>query len=811
MNLPENICMLPWISIETSPIGTARPCCMAHDEIRDEYGAKYDLNHTDLNTIYHSQYMQDLRRDFRNGEKPSTCNRCWEEEAAGRTSKRMHTRVRLKELYEQVDWNNDDPDQLWFVDLKLGNICNLKCRICGSWSSSKWAEEELAYMPNLKDKKSHIAYQWLRAGAWPRRSSSNFWDNLKELLPNIRYFEFTGGEPWMIKEHFNLLRYAAEQGHAEHIDIHYNTNATQWPEDAEELWSQFGRVDIAFSIDNVAERFEYERYGAEWGLANEIIDRVHALREKNPKFTTQLCFTINIQNVYYIDDLLAWAETKNFGNIYFNMMHSPDHMSIQQMTPAAQKLVIDKLQNTKWKPEYQQEIDNIVNFIQNGTGSDGSEFLEKMQRTDEHRKQNFLSTHPEIAQAMGYSYLNSKLKKIYDRFGDQICLYPFFNGFYQTNHVSNQASEPNSIRPCSVILDRDPGAWDIVDTIADTRNNKKWRDVRRAFVEGQGCHEVAACSACSFNERNGATSARQQNNDFYAEFLTADLYTELETIVANDYQVDRMFTMDYYPSNYCNYECIMCAGGASSKRHTFEIKFLNDNRKLILNPADSDFYQLLSTVEIINLTGGETVLQDQVDELMDYLIANDLASKLSITLLTNASSYPTQLIEKFKKFKNVFYTVSIDGTGPIIEYQRRGAKWATVAENAIKIRDTFGIIVNYVLTAVSVFGIVDFLTWARENDFAKICISPVFRELFLSVAAIPDELKTPLIEKITAAKNAETDKRLLTYYEQVLSVLTGTAHDPATLTDFVNRIRIEDKVSKRTLVEVVPEWAPYFK
>ena len=32
---------------------------------------------------------------------------------------------------------------LKFLDLKLGNICNLKCRICGSWSSSKWAQEEI--------------------------------------------------------------------------------------------------------------------------------------------------------------------------------------------------------------------------------------------------------------------------------------------------------------------------------------------------------------------------------------------------------------------------------------------------------------------------------------------------------------------------------------------------------------------------------------------------------------------------------------------------------------------------------------------
>ena len=404
MTLPDTICMLPWISIETSPIGTARPCCLAREEIVDNNGNKFDLNKDNLETIYHSEYMQNLRRQFRSGDRPATCKLCWDEEAAGRTSKRIHSQVRLKELYQQVDWSNDNPNQLWFLDLKLGNICNLKCRICGSWSSSKWAAEELEYMPKGFDKQQHIAYQWLKQGAWPRNRDTNFWENLKQLLPNIRYLEFTGGEPWLIQEHFDLLEYAVEQGYSKNIDIHYNTNATQMPDGFDtSVWKKFGRVDIAFSIDNIGARFEYERYGANWKFANDVIDYVHYSQQSVPNITTQLCFTINIQNVYYLEELLAWADTKTFGSIYFNMLHSPDHMSVQRMTPQAQELVLDKLKTTFWSTnQYQQEIDNVIKFIQQGTGSDGKEFLEKMQRADVYRKQNFKDTHPEIAIAMGY-------------------------------------------------------------------------------------------------------------------------------------------------------------------------------------------------------------------------------------------------------------------------------------------------------------------------------------------------------------------------------------------------------------------------
>jgi MoaA/NifB/PqqE/SkfB family radical SAM enzyme len=401
MTLPKTICMLPWVSIETSPMGTVRPCCMAHDEITDDAGNKYNLNETNVETAYHSEYMKNLRRQFRAGEKPATCNRCWEEEAAGRDSKRINSQIRLKELYQQVDWQNDDPDQLWFVDLKLGNICNLKCRICGSWSSSKWAEEELAYMPDV-DKKQHVAYQWLKQGAWPRKTTT-FWDNMRALLPNIKYFEFTGGEPWLINEHFELLEFAVENGYGKNIDIHYNTNATQPPTRLVPLLSKLGRVDIAYSIDNVGNRFEYERYGAKWTEANAIIDATHGLQIMYPNITTQLCFTINIQNVYYLDELLEWAATKSFGSVYFNMLHSPDHMSVQRMTPAARELVLNKLKTEFWKnSKYQRDIDALITFIENGPGSDGRDFRFKMKQTDEYRKQNFLDTHPEIAQAMGY-------------------------------------------------------------------------------------------------------------------------------------------------------------------------------------------------------------------------------------------------------------------------------------------------------------------------------------------------------------------------------------------------------------------------
>jgi pyruvate-formate lyase-activating enzyme len=395
--VPEKICMLPWISIETSPVGTSRPCCLAKDEITQPNGTTYSLKQHTLEEIYHSPYMQALRQEFLDGNKPATCQRCWDEEAAGRVSKRMNSRIRLKEYYDSIDFSNINPDQLWFVDLKLGNICNLKCRICGSWSSSKWANEEIDYV-GREHRKEHIAFKYLNDGAWPRESAE-FWDNLKELLPNIKYFEFTGGEPFLIEQHFELLRYAVEQGYSKNIEIHYNTNGTVFPE-AAELWNHFKHVEIAFSIDNTGVRFEYERYGADWIEVQDNIQKFTKMRSS--KISTQLCTTMNIQNVYYLPELCEWIVTQEFDHIYFNMLHDPWQMNIGQMTVPAQDLVIDRLTSHTFTPKFKAEVMRIIKFIKNGSGSDGIEFLRKMQQTDAYRKQSFLDTHNEIAKAMGY-------------------------------------------------------------------------------------------------------------------------------------------------------------------------------------------------------------------------------------------------------------------------------------------------------------------------------------------------------------------------------------------------------------------------
>ena len=387
-------CILPWISIETTPMGTTRPCCLYTDEIPN-----VDLKTSTLEDAFNSKTMRDLRRSFRRGEKPDGCRNCWREEDAGKKSKREYMLEKFKHL--NVEYKDNNGEELVFLDLKLGNICNLKCRICGTWSSSKWGQEELDYYNPALPGNNQIK-DWLKDGQWPRKSP-DFWDNMDELLPQIKYFEFTGGEPFLIKQHFDLLERAVERGFAKNIDIHYNTNTTKLPPQ-HTIWKHFKHVQIAFSVDNTEERFEYERYGAKWRTSNKNIKAIHALRDSGEyNMQTQLCATWNIQNIYYIDEVLTWADTMNFDSIHFNLMHDPWQFSLSRTPKSAQAEVMLYLQKQQIKhSKYASDIDSLKKIVVNSNQEDAEELHNKLRRADLYRNQNFAVSHTKIAKAIGY-------------------------------------------------------------------------------------------------------------------------------------------------------------------------------------------------------------------------------------------------------------------------------------------------------------------------------------------------------------------------------------------------------------------------
>jgi len=393
----KHFCILPWVSLEASPVGTVRPCCLAEDEIVDSELNKFNLATADLKEIQDSVYMSQLRKAFLAGKRPSTCRKCWQEEDAGRTSKRMHTLDRLKHMVIDQNWTTDGKP-LMFLDLKLGNICNLKCRICGSWSSSQFAVEEIKHsLPGQAD----FHRVMLKQGSWPRENKT-VWDQIDSMLDQIRYVEFTGGEPFMIQEHFDMLQCIVDRGIAHQVEIHYNTNGTHYPDHAEQIWQHFKTVEIAFSIDDIGDRFEYQRTNAVWSEVVENLQRFRDLRSRYANIQLQVCSTVNIFNVWHLESLAKWIDMQQFDFIYWNLLHEAKYFSIASLPTKAKDLAASRLDTAKVRPFHRKEFDQIRDFMLSGSSMSLEQIKEQIDRLDHRRGQNLRDVIWELAHALNY-------------------------------------------------------------------------------------------------------------------------------------------------------------------------------------------------------------------------------------------------------------------------------------------------------------------------------------------------------------------------------------------------------------------------
>ena len=105
--------------------------------------------------------------------------------------------------------------------------------------------------------------------------------------------------------------------------------------------------------------------------------RMKQFNSKVGNMKIQICMTVNIQNVYYLDELCDWVNAAQFYDEYFNMLHDPKHMCISNLTPEAKELVINKLKTARFSPRHKLEIVRIIKFLENGSGSDGADFANK--------------------------------------------------------------------------------------------------------------------------------------------------------------------------------------------------------------------------------------------------------------------------------------------------------------------------------------------------------------------------------------------------------------------------------------------------
>jgi hypothetical protein len=197
------------------------------------------------------------------------------------------------------------------------------------------------------------------------------------------------------------MQYLVDTGHSTNSIFEFITNGTQFPDIFDQA-SHFKRLTVTVSIDNTGDRFEFERSGAVWKDVEKNIDRFLKVKSTGQSLKLGICITVNIQNVLYLPELIAWIRGKGIDHYFYNILSDPYQLSLNQLTPTAKKLVLERLINANLSPIDQQRLEYIINLVKLSRTSSGDEFCRFIRSKDQIRQESFLNTHKEIAEAMGY-------------------------------------------------------------------------------------------------------------------------------------------------------------------------------------------------------------------------------------------------------------------------------------------------------------------------------------------------------------------------------------------------------------------------
>ena len=388
MEKNNNGCVNAYLNLSIRSNGSVSPCCMSNYKYTSKKG-ETTLNQDSIINFWNSESRKKFIEQMDAGIKIPECHACWNEEAAGKDSKRIRDNRTFKDALLS-------PDMLPVVlDLSMGNVCNIKCRICNPAHSTPWKaeEEKVKFIINKIDFTSFKeSFEY---------SNDFFWKDIVSLLPNVVKYDFAGGEPFFIEKHWDIVKTAVDNGWSKNQHIHYNTNGTIYPEKYMHLLEEFKIVDIQISSDGIEEQFEYMRHPAKWKKVEENIQRfVDAKNNSKTEWWLSTCISISAFNVYYFFETFEHYASKGIG-IYVNIVH--DYRGSRIIPTELKNKIIAKLKSKKsqFSPQqWERERDMICSHLENTSYDESSwnSFWKEINVRDKYRNENFQQSFPEYNQ-----------------------------------------------------------------------------------------------------------------------------------------------------------------------------------------------------------------------------------------------------------------------------------------------------------------------------------------------------------------------------------------------------------------------------
>mgnify|MGYP003740904775 CR=1 FL=1 len=380
----SNYCVLPFNSVSISAMGEIRQCCNA-----GYIHSPTNIENLEVEQFINNPFIHDIRESFIDNEKHSKCDRCWKMEELGSKSFRHVANNDKEHGIRNGIINNKKTinfSDIEYIDITLGNKCNLACRMC-NWSSS-----------------SLLAKQLIELGKHTGPVDIDFSKESKEKIlelfkrsTNLNSVYMLGGEPLINPFHDELLDVLIETGQSKNVGLHYNTNLQVNKLDQYlEKWSHFKTIHLQASIDGCEEVYEYIRWPGKWNkLYNNLLTLVQKGDDK--KLKVSISTTIQNINALNIPKLIEMCQELNGKVVSFFFIPVVGTSTLDITPKETLKEAINILENMTKRRQIPVD-DLLANYYDayntEITSKKVKQFFKEQKMFDQKRNQNLFNTVP---------------------------------------------------------------------------------------------------------------------------------------------------------------------------------------------------------------------------------------------------------------------------------------------------------------------------------------------------------------------------------------------------------------------------------
>lgn len=394
LTISDTFCVEPWIHLYLNPQGQINPCCMA--DTKHPLG-NYLTEPIDFNSIP----IVEFRKTLLAGYQAPQCTSCYRQEQQGITSFRQKANVKFaRYVVPELEAVVKD-FKLRRIDVRLNNVCNLKCRMCSGQFSNRIAHED---------------YEIWGSTEYLRTSNSadqdkKIYNMIENQINNIDNVYFAGGEPLINETHYKILQMLIDYDKTS-IDIFYNTNFSllkykQY--NVLDFWKKLNCVTIGASIDLIGSAADYVRNGVDYATLEQ---NYHQVRDQCPDVRFEINSTLSLYNAFNLCDLQKhWIDVVGLlpAQIKFNLLFDPDYLAITVLPKEIKYRVADRIFSHVLYLEKigaHQLALSWKNTVDTMHRQDNSYLLPKFfqinDARDQHRKQRFEDYFPEYYTLRNY-------------------------------------------------------------------------------------------------------------------------------------------------------------------------------------------------------------------------------------------------------------------------------------------------------------------------------------------------------------------------------------------------------------------------